>query len=302
MELEEVRNNGFIRIHRRKGCVACDDFCEILNYLVKRLPPSGNISTLAAKTGGLMLFRQCRLSEEGIYDEDDDSYIAPRSTVLPSSKYARAQVFSLLLVAEVLTPMGHDDLDDGFLWDKISPAMVAGRAKSEVGDKGDMTKAERVLQGLWDRSKKQKDESESPATTLPDDDAENESDDEGEAEDAGKDGEKDTEDEDKLAKILTKAKKAKIFRGGKAVMKGLATVGAKQIWDEQLLRGRKDELLSAEERTMMTADARKRSAEEDDTVIDILDNKLKSQREGKKPRIPIWKREADGIRRSKKLI
>lgn len=93
VELKEVRRNAFVCTHQEKGCVAEDDFCEILNYLVKCLPPSRNILSLASKTGGLMLFRQCRLAQAGIFDDDGDAYEAPRSTVLPRSKHARNQVF-----------------------------------------------------------------------------------------------------------------------------------------------------------------------------------------------------------------
>lgn len=34
VQLEEVRRNRFIRMHKGKGSVAMDDFCEILNFLI----------------------------------------------------------------------------------------------------------------------------------------------------------------------------------------------------------------------------------------------------------------------------
>lgn len=183
--------------------------------------------------------------------------------------------------------------------------MVAGRAKSEVGQKGMMTKADEKLQGVFDRSKQTRDGEVTPATTLleGDDDASNDGNGDKDEGESGDGNEKNELDEDKFAKILAKAKKSKIFRGGKPVLNGLAIVGARKIAEEGVLQSRLDEILSTKERSDMKAAAREVSSKGDEKVVEKLEKKLQQQRVGKKPELSAFKKEeADALRRAKNLI
>lgn len=232
IELEEVRANRLKRLHKGKGCVSGDDICEIINYLVKRLTPSRTLASLVNKTAGLMLFRACRLSDQGIYNGEEDSFKPPNSSVLPSTRHARHQVFELIAGAEVLTPSGRK-LRNNFLWDAITSDMVKGRAKSRVAEGSALTKAEKALKDLWGAGRSASDDIAVLGLPDPDDnDNDTENEDDLDEEDEEPSREKDAET---LAKLLSKAKKAVIFQNGNAVLEGLAHYGRRLMEEKNVI-------------------------------------------------------------------
>ena len=54
-ELEEQGQSKYVWLHGFKRCIAMDDFCELLNYLIKRLPSANMIELMASKSAGIML-------------------------------------------------------------------------------------------------------------------------------------------------------------------------------------------------------------------------------------------------------
>lgn len=245
-----------------------------------------------------MLYRQCRMAESGIYNDDDDHYVPPKSTVLPCSKHAREQVFTLVLGVDPFTPSGRKMTSKTF-WDKITPSMVEGRAQSSLGKKGQMTKAEEMLQGMLDYAKRQRDADVKCDTGLPEDESDaenNEEDSVASGASAQEADEADRTDEEKLAKLLAKAKMAKLFRGGRSVIAGLASVGAKKIIEEKTLQRRKEKERQKRERSAMHRAARTRSAAGDDEVLSELADLVEGGRDREPAQPSAWRLRSDEIR------